>query len=89
MMNSTMPKKRKQNNDTQLLRRLTTLVVDIKEGQEGMDRRLRRLEDITEKSFRKLDAFLTLVKKQESELAALRHMYERLENRVIKLESRH
>ena len=68
--------------------KILSVVLDNKALLSDLDQRIARLEDAQMKTFSKLDEFISLIKTQELELAALRSKYQRLEERIVALESR-
>lgn len=62
-------------------------VLDTQSDVKELTNRVGHVEDVQEKTYSKLDGFLTLIDRHEAELAALRSKYERLEERIGKLET--
>ena len=61
---------------------ILSIVLDIQTHVGKLEERISRLEEAHEKVFNKLDEFLTLIHRHESEIAALRNAYDRLNERV-------
>lgn len=57
-------------------------------GVEEHVERMPHLEDIADRTFTKIDGFMVILNRYESEIAAIGMKYERLEDRVTTLESR-
>ena len=69
-----------------ILDRISVAVVDIKERVDKHDEDLTYLKDSHDRTFRRIDDFLSTLGRHESEIAALRSSRERLEARIIRLE---
>ena len=67
---------------------LTTTVADIGIKVDDQSEKMTRFEDMQNNTYNKIDGFLTVINRHEAEISALRAKYERLENRLEKLELR-
>lgn len=56
----------------------------VVEDQVG---RIAHIEEVVDRTFTKIDDFMTVLNRHESEIAALGMKYTRLEDRVVTLES--
>ena len=72
----------------QQVEKILSVVVDNQSKLGGLDARIARLENAQTGTFDKLDQFIGLMKHQNTELAALGSRYQRLEERIMVLESR-
>jgi chromosome segregation ATPase len=62
---------------------INTRLVTVEERVEDMP----HIKEVVDQTFGKIDDFMAVLNRYESEIAATRMKYERLENRVTKLES--
>lgn len=69
-----------------LLNTILAKIVTIEDTVSDTSRRVQHVEDIQTKLYDKLDGFLALIQRHETELASLRSAYERLEQRITRLE---
>lgn len=63
-------------------------VVDIQEQLGNVEADVKDLKDSHDRTFRRVDDFLSTLGRHETELAALRSSHERLEERVLRLEKK-
>ncbi len=69
-----------------VLDKLLLKVINIEDTVTDTAGRVRRLEYTENKVYDKLDGFLALIQRHEAEIAALRVTYQRLEQRISRLE---
>jgi|WetSurMetagenome_2_1015567.scaffolds.fasta_scaffold1839738_1 hypothetical protein len=70
------------------LDQIYNIVIETQSGVSDLRSRVGHVEDVIDKTYNKFDEFMTIVNRYESEIAAIRMKYERLEDRVLTLESR-
>ncbi len=68
------------------LDQIYTIVVDTKSQVSDLTSRTEHIEEVIDKTYNRFDEFMTIVNRYESEIAAIRMKYERLENRMDALE---
>ncbi|MCC6639253.1 hypothetical protein IT409_01695 [Candidatus Falkowbacteria bacterium] len=66
--------------------KILNAILDTQSTVTDMNERLARVEDVQGNMYNRIDGFLTLINKHEAEIAGLRSKYERLEERIAKLE---
>lgn len=66
--------------------RILAVVVNTQEDVKDLKERVVHLEDTNDRTFNKLDGFLVLINRYESEIAALRSSYMRLDERLTHIE---
>jgi len=71
-----------------ILDRLAIGMVNVQEEQREQRKRIERLEEIAQGVYQKLDGFLAVLKRQDTEHQALRAHVERLEERLVTLEQK-
>lgn len=67
--------------------RVLNVVVETQADVKDLKDRVGHVENIQAKTYDKLDGFLVLINRHEAELAAIHDLYERLEQRVSRLEA--
>lgn len=72
----------------QRLDRVEYKVIDVDAKQDELIKKVSHLEDQHSQIFNKIDGFLVLIQRHEAEIAALRSAYQRLDERLQKLEMR-
>jgi len=70
------------------LDQIYNVVVETQSQVSDLRTRMTRVEDVIDKTYNKFDEFMTIVNRYEAEIASIRVKYERLEDRVLALESR-
>jgi chromosome segregation ATPase len=73
------------NNNTE--QKILTAVVDIQQRLGSVENDITYLKESHDRTFRRIDDFLSTLGRHETELAALRSSRERLEERIVKLET--
>jgi hypothetical protein len=68
------------------LNQIFNIVVDTQSQVSDLTSRTEHIEDIINKTYNRFDEFMTIVNRYESEIAAIRMKYERLEGRMDALE---
>ena len=68
--------------------RMLTVLVDVQERVTNVEQDVGHLKDSHDRTFRRIDDFLSTLGRHESEIAALRSSRERIEERVAKLEEK-
>ena len=58
--------------------KILNVVLENQSNIAKLDGRVSRLENLVEKTFKKIDDFLILINRHEAEICALRSRYERL-----------
>ncbi len=66
--------------------KILSIVLDNQTDLKDVKSRIGHVEDVQEKTFNKLDGFLSLIQQHEIEIAALRSAVSRLSERVDMLE---
>ncbi|MBP9695572.1 MAG: hypothetical protein KBD73_04195 [Candidatus Magasanikbacteria bacterium] len=66
--------------------KILSIVLDNQADMKDVKSRIGNIEDVQNKTFNKLDGFLSLIQKHEIEIAALRLAVSRLSERVDMLE---
>lgn len=66
--------------------KILNIVLDTQESIKDLTQRVSHVEETQDKTFNRLDGFLTIIDRYESEISALKSKYERLEQRLSKLE---
>jgi len=67
--------------------KILNIVLDTQESIKDLSQRVVHVEETQNKTYDRLDGFLTIIDRYESEIAALKSKYERLEQRLAKLET--
>lgn len=62
------------------------LLVDLKSASDRHDHDLAYLKDSHDRTFRRIDDFLSTLSRHETEIAALRSSRERMEERIVRIE---
>lgn len=70
----------------QQMDRLLAITLHIQEKTDGLDERVGRLEQAHEKTYNKIDGFISFLQRNETETFALRGAYDRLSDRIDRLE---
>lgn len=70
------------------LDKVAVLALDNQENVQKLDTRMARMEDSQEKMFNKIDGFLTVLNRHESEIAGLSDHGRRSDERIAHLEAR-
>lgn len=68
--------------------RILNIVIDTQADIKDLNGRVEHLEEVQNNTYNKLDGFLVLINRHEAELAALRDLYERLDDRIARLEAK-
>ena len=67
--------------------KILSAVLDIQVDVKDLKVRTSKIETVQEKVYDKLDGFMVLISRHEAEIAAVRSKLERLEDRILLLET--
>jgi predicted nucleic acid-binding Zn-ribbon protein len=67
--------------------KILSAVLDTQANVSDIGIRLKKVEDRQEKVYDKIDGFMMLISRHEAEIAAVMSKLERLEDRILHLES--